>query len=482
MKKLLKVAAAATLLVSFAPSISAEGLTNSKVEAAAVGQELPPLEKLQILREVAIENGIPAEILKAIAFKETGMKQFNPDGTHIKAKDGGIGIMQVTLTDAEIAKDGVNVEKLKYDTKYNIEQGARILLDKWRNPNLPRVNSHESDRIEDWYFAIMAYNGLSKRNDPNHTGQYAYQEDIFKIIRERSQLSIGATPNLKIAYPNPAAPDLMEFPDGVDYVWPTSTKTAQNYKSGEIAYTYTSGNSSNLRDGVDGLLKAKVPNYIPFQIVSGPHQSNNANNHFVIYKVKGKDFEGYMAGSNLITSKTVNVFTDVTPELQPDVTYLQARDIIDGYSDTRFEPNKDVTRGQATKLIVEALKLKLPTSDYKLTATDVSPSHPFYEYLRIAEANGVMNGVGGKFLPGNTLTRSDMASILVRAFGNSLDTPPAGYKYTGVSATDPNYANINKLAYNKITIAKDFDRNGTLTRGDFARFLKRAVEKKESKE
>ncbi len=480
MKKLIKAAAVTTLILGFAPSINAQDLTSIKA-AAEVGQELPALEKLEILREVALEKGIPAEILKAIALKENKeLQQFKDDGTPLITADGGIGLMQLTFSDEEYIQYNVNKERLMYDTRYNIEQGAIHLLRKWDNSNLPKVNDHDKNRIEDWYFAIMAYNGLSKRNDPNYSGSKAYQEVVFQYIRDYSLLQIGPTPKLSISYTKPGAPDIMVFPAGVSYKWPSSTKTAQNYKAGDIAYTYTSINSAKIRKSVDGAVLATLPNYTPFHIVSGPYQSSNTNNHFVYYEIKGKNFEGFMAGSNLITSNTVNVFTDVTNELQPVVTYLQARDIIDGYSDTRFEPNNKLTRGQATKLIVEALNLKVPSSDYKLTATDVSPNHPFYEYMRVAEANGIMKGIGGEFQPSKSLTRSDMASILVRAFEDYLANPTPGYKYSGVSTTDPNYTNINKLAYNKITIAKDFDRNGTLTRGDFARFLQRAVEKKEA--
>jgi len=477
MKKLLKVAAAATLLVSFAPSISAQEITSTKVVAAEVGQELPTLEKLEILREVAVENGIPAEILKAMALAEgNGMRQFNDDGTPFVSGDKGIGVMQITFSDEEYKSYNVDKERVMYDTRYNIEQGALHLLRKWNNSNLPLVNNHEKDKIEDWYFAIMAYNGLSKTNDPKTVDGKHYQETVFDYIRQYSQLPIGKTPTLDIRY-DASKPGIMFFPEGKHYTWPTSTKTTQNYKVGDIAYTYTEGNAANLRNTVGGTVTAKIPNYIPFEIVSGPHQSKNQSNHFVFYEVKGKYFNGFMASSNLVSSKTVNVFNDVPQELQTIVTFLQSRDIIDGYSATKFEPNINVTRGQATKLIVEALVLKLPTSDYKLTATDVSPSHPFYEYMRIADANGILKGVGGEFLPDNTLTRSEMAIILERAFRTYLDNPPASYKYSGLNTTAPNYAIINKLAFNGITNAKDFNSNGTLSRGDFARFLERSVKK-----
>lgn len=480
MKKLLKVAAAATLLVSFAPSISAQELANTKVVTTANVQPLSVAETQQILREVAVSKGIPAEILKAMAFVETGMKQFNSDGTPIEATDGGIGIMQLTLTPSEISQFNVDVEKLKYDTKYNIEQGANHLLRKWKNKNLPQVNNHEQNKIEDWYFAVMAYNGLSKRNDPNFSGSNAYQEKVFNSIRDNSQIPLGNTPKLSIAYPNPSAPELMEFPGGVDYQWPTRTNTTQNYMAKEIGYTYnTFGVPSKLRKSITDTTSTGYLNYTPVQIEGGPYDSPSIYNHFAFYKVKGTNFDGYMASSNLQTSKDVKLFTDISGEVQRSVTFLQTRKTINGYADG-FRAGVQIPRKQAAALIVQALDLKLP-SGYKMKATDVSASDPLYQYMMIAEAHGIM-GAGGTFKPNDLLIRSDMATILVRAYSEVFENPPASYKFAGVDTTDPNYANINKLAYNGITVNNPFNRNGYLTRGEYARFLERSVIKQEAKQ
>jgi hypothetical protein len=479
MKKLLKVAAAATLLVSFSPSISAEGITSTKIVAAATEQELPAVEKLIILREVAVKYGIPAEILKAIALKENKtLNQYNPDGSPLISGDNGIGLMQLTFTDAEYVKYDVTKEEIMYNTRINIETGAKHLLSKWDTDFLPVVNNQDKDKIEDWYFAVMAYNGLSKQNDPAYSGSKAYQETVFQYIRDYSQLPIGKTPTLDIRY-DASKPGIMFFPEGKHYTWPTSTKTTQNYKVGDIAYTYTDGEAAKLRDGVDGPLITRLINYTPVKIVSEPKVSSNIYNHYVTYEVEGTTFEGTMASANLISSKTVDLFSDVGGELQRTITFLQSRDIIDGFADG-FRPYQNVTRGQATKLIVESLNLTPPSSDYKLTASDVLPSHPFYEYMRIAESYGIMKGVGGEFQPNRLLTRSEMASILVRAYKDYLENPPASYKYTGAKTTDPNYSNINKLAFNGITNATSFNGNKSLPRGEFARFLERSVDKKEA--
>jgi hypothetical protein len=470
MMKLLKIAVILVFMVSLAPSIQAAGsqpTTNAEVQ--------------KVIREVAAAKGIPAEILKAIATIETDMKQFKSDGTPNVSADGGIGIMQLTLSATEISQYQIDVEKLKSDTRYNIEQGANLLIRKWDNPNLPQVNQHEKNKIEDWYFAIMAYNGLSKRNDPNVSGSKAYQEEVLQTIRNNSLLPIGQTPKLDIRYPNATTPDLMVFPAGVDYEWPTSTKTTQNYQVNDIAYTFnTDRDNSNFRTSLTGSVSSTILHYTPVRIVSGPIDSmTNLNNHYIFYKVKGTDFEGYIASSNLITSKDVTFFQDVhNKETLRAVTFLQSRKTINGFADGTYRPDLNLKRYEAAKLIVQSLGLTLP-SGYKMKATDMKPGSPGYEYMIIVEAHGIM-GAGGKLKPYQYLTRSEMASILVRSFDKVYATPPAGYRFAGVSATDPNVKNISKLAFNKITVNNPFNGNGTVTRGQYAVFLERSVKLKEA--
>lgn len=487
-QKLVKMAAAGVFMLSLGAGagVQAEGVTKaaSSVQPliTAANAQVNIAEVQKMLREVAVQKGIPAEILKAIAYVETGMMQFDGNGSPIISNDGGIGIMQLTLTPSEISQYNVDVERLKKDTRYNIEQGADQLLRKWNNSNLPQVNKHEKEKIEDWYFAIMSYNGLSKRNDPNHAGGNAYQEKVFQTIRENSLVELGETPKLDIRYPDASRPELMTFPAGVDYTWPTSTKTTQNYKNKAVAYTYnTARSTSNLRDSITDATPEAILHYTPVEITGGPYESGSSiYNQYVFYKVKGTGFEGYMASSNLVTSNELTYFKDVYNKgVSRAVTFLQTRDTINGYTDGTYRPEVKLLRYHAAKLIVQALDLKLPAG-YKMKADDMKPGSPGYEYMLIAEANGIM-GAGGKLKPYDPLTRSEMASILVRSFGDTYNQPPAGYHFAGIAPFHPNRTDITKLAYNKITNSVPYNGNNTVDRGQYALFLERSVKMKEAK-
>jgi hypothetical protein len=471
-------------------SFSYQDLSKTVTEAESLKKEdatyYTMVEKKELLTEIANKKGIPPEILKGIARAESEMMQFNADGTPFISSDGGIGIMQLTLSSEEMEARGIDAEALKWDTRYNIEIGADILLEKW-NLRLPEVNNHDQSHIEDWYFSVMAYNGLSKRNDPtlDHE-EMPYQERVFQYIRDYSLLEIGATPVIEINYPHPGAPDIMSFPEDKDYSWPTDTLTTQSYAPGDVVYTFNPYFSySKLRDGIDGLEKMKLDHYSPLEIIGGPYETEaNENNQYVMYKVSGNGFEGYIASANIQHAPGLSVFDDIKAmERWTAVAYLQARGIINGYPDGTYRPDQALNRTQAARLLINALDLELPEG-YEMKATDLKPGQYGYEEMKIVEAHGLM-GQGGELRAAENLSRTQMAAILVRAFEKYYEDPTKNYVIKDIPTTDWNYENINTLVHNQITVAsetKDFNPWHAVSRAHFALFLQRTIELKESQE
>jgi hypothetical protein len=485
LKKYLTVVGLASVLFAtgiFSQHIYAE--ENVEIQSKQIQSEATysMVEKKEMLTEIANSKGIPAEVLKAIAYQETGMKQFTPDGQPLITEDGGIGIMQVTLSPEELERRGIDVDSLKWDTRYNIEVGADILLEKW-NLNLPKVNNHSKKHLEDWYFAVMAYNGLSKRNDPNlNQPDPAYQEEVYQYIRDYSLLEVGETPEIEINYPNQDEPEIMSFPAGVDYKWPTSIRTTQDLQVGDVVYTSNPYLSySNLRDGVDGDRIKTVEHYTPLEIVAGPYETaENPDNQYVMYKVKGNGFEGYIASANTVYSEKLELFPDIDRgEVARAVSYLQVRNIVNGYDDGTYKPYDALLRRHAAKLLVKALDLELPQG-YEMKATDMEPGDMGYHDMMVAEAHGLM-GDGGKLRPEENLTRSQMAAILTRAFEDYYEEPDKNYTFSDQEEFW-NYDDINTLAHNNITVADPFNSYESTTRAHFALFLERTIKLKEIQE
>jgi putative cell wall-binding protein len=143
----------------------------------------PPQQEInRMLTEEAFKKGIPPEIVKAVAIQESSWRQFDEKGDPLVI-DGGIGIMQVTQP------HNFNEDLLKNDIKYNIEKGVEILDQKFRNFDaiLPKLNDMDRDVLENWYFALLAYNGKKQVNSPTKqddgsVNKGAYQEEVYTKV------------------------------------------------------------------------------------------------------------------------------------------------------------------------------------------------------------------------------------------------------------------------------------------------------------
>lgn len=142
-----------------------------------------------LLTNAALEANIPPEVVKAVATQENGWKQFNGKGEPVISSDGGIGLMQITN------QPGYDQERLKYDIYYNIEAGVKTLRHMYfERGDLPKINGAGPDVIENWYFPVMAYNGIKPVNSPLYKSDgkrntSAYQERVFKYLEQESFLN-----------------------------------------------------------------------------------------------------------------------------------------------------------------------------------------------------------------------------------------------------------------------------------------------------
>jgi hypothetical protein len=155
--------------------------------ALAAENENPSFQEInRLLTEEAIKQEIPPEVLKSVAWVESGWRQFL-DGKPYISSDGGIGIMQITN------KPSYDQTRLRNDVAYNIQVGAEILSEMYGRGDLPELNGAAKSVIESWYFPVMAYNGTKPVNSPLYkaTGEInssAYQE---KVMAEVNKYQLG---------------------------------------------------------------------------------------------------------------------------------------------------------------------------------------------------------------------------------------------------------------------------------------------------
>ncbi|MHA7139619.1 cell wall-binding repeat-containing protein [Rossellomorea arthrocnemi] len=292
--------------------------TNNEAQAGSCAVNPDNLEEVnQLLTDKAKEFNIPPEVVKAIALRENNTW----DQSRVSDDDGdgnpdGIGLMQVT--DSGTGSVTFDKDKLKNDVCYNVEAGLTILEDKWRNSPIPDVNHGNRNVIENWYFAIMAYNGLVPSNSPidknGHVNSEAYQNVVFDYIDHYSFL--GDYPLKRLAF---KVGDFSYNPnDGGSFRFITEeyndtrklTRSSLNLNEENIATTVDSVNfytDSQGNNKASSLAKNTLVDVLDEKHYA---QENGftSDRHWVRYKVKildGSNRIGYVASSYLqpVTSR-----------------------------------------------------------------------------------------------------------------------------------------------------------------------------------
>jgi hypothetical protein len=151
--------------------------------------QFPPSSKI---------HAIPPSILKAVGWVESGWHQFAPQGHPLVSFDFGYGIMQVTSGMAgAFGKVGGDIDpqtqsQIASDYIYNIAYGSRMLVTKWES--VPPVGTGDPAVVENWYYALWAYNGWGWVNNPNnprftrqgtpasYPSTYPYQERVLYLV------------------------------------------------------------------------------------------------------------------------------------------------------------------------------------------------------------------------------------------------------------------------------------------------------------
>jgi hypothetical protein len=187
------------------------------------------------------------------------------------------------------------------------------------------------------------------------------------------------------------------------------------------------------------------------------------------------------APSTTSTTLAGVIFPDVPSghSFYEEIVGLAAAGVVSGCDDGCFYPDDLVTRAQFAKIIVLALDAHTADID---NASDPSfadvayagSDYPF-DYVEEAAALGIIQGYSdGRFGPQANVIRAQLALMLVRAGGSSLEQPPAGYAcpFTDV----PAYAReaVRVAHYNGLVSGKTdtiFDPYGKATRGQVAKMV-----------
>lgn len=174
------------------------------------------------------------------------------------------------------------------------------------------------------------------------------------------------------------------------------------------------------------------------------------------------------------------------------IKQLYEQDIIGGYSDGTYKPDANITRSQVVRLLGRFIireGYEIPEDALTDRRFEDIPSESDEELLQLSALlyeEGVFQGASGYLDPNNQMQRQHMAVVIVRMMHDVFEKDlVAEYKDAGfkTSITDIHKAlddekreAITALEYAGITIVKQFNPSNTVTRGQFASFLVRALE------
>jgi len=110
--------------------------------------------------------------------------------------------------------------------------------------------------------------------------------------------------------------------------------------------------------------------------------------------------------------------------------------IVNGTSETTYEPDRTITRAEFCKLVVTAFGLK--DEDSTKSYNDVASDAWYNSFVKKAAKAGIVTGDDeGNFKPNASITRQEMAAMLVRAF------KAAGIE---ISSADETFADGDKIS------------------------------------
>ena len=206
---------------------------------------------------------------------------------------------------------------------------------------------------------------------------------------------------------------------------------------------------------------------------------------WVAYRTKGMhaftfnytDAKGVKKSDSIAVNVSLPDFPDVTTAnwFAPHISYLFSNNMMSGYRDGRFQPYKNITRGEALILLGRAQGWDGTQRGTKFS--DVGPSNSASGYIQSAYEQGVVSGFSnGSFKPYQSVTRAEMAMLLYNAYDFAYDaSEPMAFK--DVSTKMAAYEAIHAITQQEITSgvsATAYGPSNFMNRYAFAVFLARA--------
>jgi len=376
----------------------------------------PSREEIEsMIDEVAQRRAIPSVLMKAIARVESTYEQYNSDGSP-KMSGSSIGLMQINN-----AKGGYDSQKLKYDIEYNIEAGADVLLNKWSMSSYQSVScvgNMDPNVLENWYFALWAYNGWAQSNNPNMLSSYAkkytYQQMIYNIVEKEYDKTIS---NIDFSYlPQSGKPSRSLVVPTPAY---TNSGNITLYEIGDYVRTDGVRNTYQLRDVPAGKYIYDLGVNQLATITDGPVLQNG----YYWYKVSlNENTEGWIERNWLMRTGDIKygryVFDDIAFHwARKEVMDLYNKGIVS--ESASFNPDGIATREMFCVFLSKVLEGSEDEDEeiVELPYTDAGNIHPWaVEYIKDVYSLGLLDDYENELKPLEKLTRKEATILMDNIF------------------------------------------------------------------
>ncbi len=129
----------------------------------------------------------------------------------------------------------------------------------------------------------------------------------------------------------------------------------------------------------------------------------------------GSSISGNSGNTTSSTKPAEGEFTDTIGHwAEDDINQMADKGVVSGVTATTFEPDRSITRAEFAALITRALKLSAANNDgvFKDVPTDAW----YADEVAAAAASGLIVGYNGNFRPDDTITREEMAVVIMKAY------------------------------------------------------------------
>ncbi|MBP1926811.1 hypothetical protein J2Z76_002681 [Sedimentibacter acidaminivorans] len=453
-----------------------------------------------MIEEVSIKRAIPSVLMKAIARVESTYEHFNENGSP-KTTGNCIGLMMINNRNG-----GYDSQRLKYDIMYNIEAGADVLLNKWSMSsykNVSSVGDMNPDVLENWYFALWAYNGWAQSNNPNtlpsHVKRYTYQQLVYDICKDEYNQNIS---NIDFAYlPQSGKPSR-------SLVVPTPSNINSGgivlYEVGDFVRTDGIRKSYQLRDVPGGKYIFDLEHNQLGTITEGPILKNG----YYWYKMYINDYKQGWIERNWLTrtGDIVNgryIFDDISFHwARKDIMKLYKEGIIS--EALKFKPDEYITNELFSIFLSRTLdNEKISQSETQQkdevdteTSIEKTIELPFLDadmispwalnYVEDMYNSGLFKNNSGYFKPHDKMTRKEAALILSNILikDSKYESLDISSIFSDIKELDLTEVEAIKMVYiNQIMSGKNsgqFHPNDYLTRAETAAIMVKLFDKLEN--